>query len=557
MKRFLSVLLAVCMLLAAVPAIGVSAESAIAWPENIGDDVAVDGEIYEYVGRMGIDFYGIVLNDEDLGRPQAGRFGEGYFIWDGEKILVLNGTTGEFEDQFSIVTTDDLELDIVLKGENVWTVSNNTNFAPSWEFPHYESLYAFDIYNSSGRLVNLIGDGSLTLNAIGKAYIIGIWSDTPISIKGVKLDFNFTASASRGIDISSDLLIEDADISIDIAVAAAEGVTDECRAITAERLNIKNSRFTGSVVDLQEYAGDAPPMYGLYGSNHVVIFESVVSLEVVSQGVGRGIEGEIDVHIYDNSAVELSLQGDEAYGIIGTDVWIENSYAQLDCKTALVARDGEDENDGYIGNIEISDAVLLVPSEAEVGFGDEAESYKTLMADGAVVDYMMIVPRSYADVSGAQWFAPAVGFATAKGLFKGVDADNFAPFMQLTRAQMMTILARMSGANVDPAPGEIWYEKAVEWAVENGVSDGTDPNGKITREQMITMVWRFLGEPEGDGDLTQFTDRNKIDGWAEDALAWAVEYGVISGRGEGILDPDGTANRAEAAQLLKNFLINY
>ncbi|MBQ3085643.1 MAG: S-layer homology domain-containing protein, partial [Clostridia bacterium] len=106
-------------------------------------------------------------------------------------------------------------------------------------------------------------------------------------------------------------------------------------------------------------------------------------------------------------------------------------------------------------------------------------------------------------------------------------------------------------------PGEIWYEKAVEWAVENGVSDGTDPNGKITREQMITMVWRYLGEPEGNGDLTAFTDRNKIDSWAEDALAWAVEYGVISGRGEGILDPDGNATRAEAAQLLKNFLINY
>ena len=211
--------------------------------------------------------------------------------------------------------------------------------------------------------------------------------------------------------------------------------------------------------------------------------------------------------------------------------------------------------------IVLEDAELIAPANGTIErYVDEEEGVEgtsVLLPDGTYAKEVVIAPRSYADVSGNQWFSPAVGFATARGLFKGIDETNYAPDMQFTRAQMMTVLARMAGEDVTPAPGEIWYEKAVAWAMDEGISDGTNPDGKITREQMITMVWRYLGEPEGAGDLTQFTDADKIDSWAEDALAWAVEYGVISGRGNGILDPDGNATRAEAAQLLKNFLINY
>ncbi|MBQ7090812.1 MAG: hypothetical protein IJN82_06810, partial [Clostridia bacterium] len=117
MKRVLAMVLVVVMLLMTLPAMSVSA-AGISWPA-IGENVTIGGKAFEYIGIMGENFDCIdITHYDDVGTPYAGKFGVGYFTWDGEDTLVLNNTTGNFEEQYSVVNIEGLTVDIVLEGEN-------------------------------------------------------------------------------------------------------------------------------------------------------------------------------------------------------------------------------------------------------------------------------------------------------------------------------------------------------------------------------------------------------------------------------------------------------
>lgn len=118
----------------------------------------------------------------------------------------------------------------------------------------------------------------------------------------------------------------------------------------------------------------------------------------------------------------------------------------------------------------------------------------------------------------------------------------------MTRAMLWTVLGRMDGADMSGGNGE-WYAKAQDWSIRNGVSDGSQPNGNITREQMVTMLWRFSGEPEAAADLGRFTDDRTVSAWSREAMQWAVSVGLVEGSG-GRLNPGGEATRAEVAMIL-------
>ena len=133
----------------------------------------------------------------------------------------------------------------------------------------------------------------------------------------------------------------------------------------------------------------------------------------------------------------------------------------------------------------------------------------------------------------------------------GVGEDLFAPDAKLTRGMMMTILARLDGA--DTTGSQPWYQAGLNWAVTHGVSDGSRPEAEITREQLATMLWRYAGSPESKASLDAFTDAGAVSDWAATALAWATAQEIVTGRPGGILDPAGTATRAEAAQMLMRF----
>lgn len=142
----------------------------------------------------------------------------------------------------------------------------------------------------------------------------------------------------------------------------------------------------------------------------------------------------------------------------------------------------------------------------------------------------------------------------------------FAPDAKLSRAMLAQILYNREGRpNVNGGSVfsditiDAWYADAVAWASEKGIVNGYGnglfgSNDDITREQFVVILYRYAGSPDPPDSPLNFTDADKVSAWALDAVHWAVEQYIINGKGNGILDPTGNATRAEAAQMLKNYL---
>ena len=176
---------------------------------------------------------------------------------------------------------------------------------------------------------------------------------------------------------------------------------------------------------------------------------------------------------------------------------------------------------------------------------------------------------SFTDVRTNNWFAGAVEYVVNNGLFSGVSDTSFAPNDPVTRGMLVTVLWRAAGEPSASAsafadvPADAWYAKAVAWANANGIVQGYDastfaPDDRITREQLAAIFQRYAGfkgmETSGRGDLSQFGDTGALSGWAQEGVSWAVGAGLISGKGDGVLDPQGATTRAEAAVILQRFL---
>ena len=144
------------------------------------------------------------------------------------------------------------------------------------------------------------------------------------------------------------------------------------------------------------------------------------------------------------------------------------------------------------------------------------------------------------------WAKDAIDFVSARGLVNGMTDTIYAPNNSTTRAQLWTILARQNDA--DLSGGSIWYEKAQNWAKDKGVSDGANPNAAINRAQMVTMLWRAVGQPTA-GSAANFTDVS-ADSYYAGAVSWAVENGITTGVGGGRFDPAATCTRAQIAAFL-------
>lgn len=157
--------------------------------------------------------------------------------------------------------------------------------------------------------------------------------------------------------------------------------------------------------------------------------------------------------------------------------------------------------------------------------------------------------KFFSDVPAANWASDAVAFVSSRELFNGTGANTFSPNAPMTRQMLMTVLARLDGTDTSGNA----YAKGMEWAIRNGVSNGSDPEGKITREQLATMLWRYAGSPSVSGRMTGFADADQISGYAEDAMLWATKAGIIGGKGNGQLDPKGYATRAEVAAMLMRY----
>ena len=171
----------------------------------------------------------------------------------------------------------------------------------------------------------------------------------------------------------------------------------------------------------------------------------------------------------------------------------------------------------------------------------------------------------YTDVTSDTWYASAVGYASRQRLMLGTAANEFSPEDALTRAQAITVVARMADADLTDAGDSgfadvdesAYYAAAVAWARRNGVTLGTaentfSPDAQMTREQLCTMIYRLFGDRFAAADGCDFADFDAVSGYAKEAVAALAAAKVVNGMGDGRFAPKAAVTRAQLAQILKN-----
>lgn len=197
----------------------------------------------------------------------------------------------------------------------------------------------------------------------------------------------------------------------------------------------------------------------------------------------------------------------------------------------------------------------------------EAERIYHLLTEGSGTPVLPVTPSkpkddkpttgsSFTDVPAGSWYEEAVNYVHEKGLMNGTSSNAFSPNASTTRGMIVTILARVEGVNTNGTP---WYAAGQKWAMDNGISDGTNMPGVITREQLATILYRYAKQKGYDvsksAALTAFSDADKVSGYASEAMQWAVAEGLLQGS-NGKLDPQGSATRAQVATILMRFMEN-
>lgn len=230
----------------------------------------------------------------------------------------------------------------------------------------------------------------------------------------------------------------------------------------------------------------------------------------------------------------------------------ENSSSAPTVKVELPKNAGETKVEIPVKNVSGGTvAVIVHPDGTEEIVKDSlpTENGIQLTVSGNTTVKIMDNSKDFVDVKD-HWAKDAIDFVSARELVNGIDAAHYAPDAATTRAQLWTILGRQNDA--DLTGGANWYEKAQAWSVANGISDGTNPNGTITRAQMVTMLWRTAGSAAAESK-TGFTDVS-VDSYYAQAVAWAVENGITTGVGGGRFDPNATCTRAQIATFLARSL---
>lgn len=186
-----------------------------------------------------------------------------------------------------------------------------------------------------------------------------------------------------------------------------------------------------------------------------------------------------------------------------------------------------------------------------------------------IVLCMPVAAQNFSDVPESEWYYEAVNYCKEKGIFNGTGEDTFSPLRTISRAEFVTALANYNGADVSgeefngftDVDVSSWYYHSMAWAKNNGIVSGTSetqfsPNAKISREQLCTMICRYLSYMgiNKEADMSElFADDAKISSWARDSVYIARLLGIVKGVGNNRFNPQGTSTRAEAAQLMMNF----
>ena len=290
----------------------------------------------------------------------------------------------------------------------------------------------------------------------------------------------------------------------------------------------------------------------LYRGDYVNFDAVERALAAVEYGLGASHQAEVDAMA---KAITDAIAGLQKMPVLNAETYAVNITAS--------------EHGKVSANLSNASAGSVITLTATPDEGYELLSISVRDADGkpvALDGMKFTMPESsvtvtavfgqgalpFVDVSVNAWYYESVKAAYEAGLMNGVTDTEFAPNATLTRAMIWTILARASG--VETEGGATWYAKAQEWAVTKGVSDGEDPMGNVTREQLVTMLWRLNGSEVMTGYIGNYIDTGDISEWANNAMLWAVQNGIIEGDENMALAPKADTTRAQAATFFVRYL---
>ena len=235
----------------------------------------------------------------------------------------------------------------------------------------------------------------------------------------------------------------------------------------------------------------------------------------------------------------------------------ENSNSAPTVKVELPKNAGETKieipvSDANSGTI----AVIVHPDGTEEIVKDSVPTKDgvQLTVDGSATIKIIDNSKDFIDTRG-HWSRDEVNFVASREIFNGVGNNLFGVGQPMTRGMVNTVLARLAGVDTTPKNGQKWYEVGTEWAKSNGITDGTNPEASVTREQLATLLYRFCGTPEVNGSL-QFNDAHEVSDYARSALLWATQNGILNGVGSERIAPGADAQRAQVAAMMARYLKN-
>ena len=201
-------------------------------------------------------------------------------------------------------------------------------------------------------------------------------------------------------------------------------------------------------------------------------------------------------------------------------------------------------------------AVIVHPDGTEEIVKDSkpTEDGVQLTVDGSTTVKIIDNSKDFIDTRD-HWSRDEVNFVVARELFNGVGNNLFGVNQPMTRGMVNTVLARLAGVDTTPNAGQKWYEVGTEWAKSRGITDGTNPEASVTREQLATLLYRFYGTPAVSGTLS-FTDARAVSDYAQNALLWATQNGILNGVGNNRVAPGADAQRAQVAAMMARYLKN-
>ena len=268
--------------------------------------------------------------------------------------------------------------------------------------------------------------------------------------------------------------------------------------------------------------------------------------------------------LYESLSVAETRKMDELIEAADTLIW-NDAVEKINAIGTVTIKSGDAINAAKAAVSRLSEEQLKTfPKELLNKLAEAERIYRELLEgdDTPVVPVKPSKPKddkpttgsSFTDVPAGSWYEEAVNYVHEKGLMNGTSSNAFSPNANTTRGMIVTILARVEGVNTNGTP---WYAAGQKWAMDNGISDGTNMPGVITREQLATILYRYAKQKGYDVSkstaLTGFSDADKVSGYASEAMQWAVAEGLLQGS-NGKLNPQGSATRAQVATILMRFM---